>query len=70
VLVAALALRHSSPGSRFYYVNAKNAFGGYTGEKPFAFEYQCPVNKECKMIDYAIPDSQHEGELKWQNNVY
>jgi hypothetical protein len=48
------------------YVNAKNSFGGYAGEKPYAFAYKCTPNAECKMIDYALPSRYYPGELEWQ----
>lgn len=50
----------------WYYVNAKNAFGGYTGEQPYAFKYRCPVGKKCQILDIGIPSDQYKGEVKWQ----
>lgn len=49
------------------YVNAKNSFGGYVGERPYAFSYQCPVNKNCRLINYAIPNDEDFDKVKWQN---
>ena len=48
------------------YVNAKNSFGGYVGERPYAFAYLCPVNKSCQLINYAIPHDRYPGKLDWQ----
>lgn len=48
------------------HVNAKNAFGGYVGERPYAFSYRCPINQKCNLIDYAIPHHRNHDELEWQ----
>lgn len=48
------------------YVNAKNSFGGYVGERPYGFAYQCPPSKTCKLINYAIPYPNRPQELWWQ----
>lgn len=50
----------------FVYVNAKNSFGGYVGERPYAFAYLCPVNKNCQLINYAIPNDKQSDEVVWQ----
>lgn len=49
-------------------VNAKNAFGGYTGFKKYSFEYACKTNipGDCKLTDYAIPHYRYENTLDWQ----
>lgn len=48
------------------FVNAKNSFGGYTGEQAFAFAYKCNANADCKLIDYAVPNKKYPTELEWQ----
>lgn len=64
-----VAYSHGEPVLAWFspvYVNAKNSFGGYVGEKPYAFAYRCQANKNCKLIKYAIPDNKRSGELDWQ----
>lgn len=48
------------------YVNAKNSFGGYVGEKPYGFAYRCPVNKSCQLINYGIPHHKYSDKVDWQ----
>lgn len=50
------------------YVNAKNSFGGYVGDRRYAFQYKCiPNSKEqCKMINIGVPDSKYPDQLDWQ----
>ena len=52
----------------YMYVNAKNSFGGYVGDRRYAFEYKCiPNSKEqCKMINFGVPNSKYPGDLDWQ----
>jgi hypothetical protein len=50
------------------FVNARNSFGGYTGEQSFAFSYKCNSSGDCQPIDYAIPADNDPTELKWQGN--
>ncbi|MFL9608573.1 hypothetical protein ACKF11_00665 [Methylobacillus sp. Pita2] len=49
----------------YVFVNAKNSFGGYTGEKTYAFAYKCNLTKDCKLVDYATP-GQYADQLDWQ----
>lgn len=48
------------------YVNAKNSFGGYVGERPYGFAYQCRPSKSCKLFNYAIPHPTYPQDLWWQ----
>ena len=47
------------------YVNAKNSFGGYVGERPYGFAYRCPANGKCQLINYGIPHYR-DFDLQWQ----
>lgn len=50
-------------------VNAKNSFGGYVGYRTYSFEYICnkSIPGKCKMINYAVPNSEYPGYLEWRN---
>lgn len=47
------------------YVNAKNSFGGYTGERAYVFIYKCPIGQTCELLNYARPNSRYPDELDW-----
>ena len=47
------------------FVNAKNSFGGYTGEQKYIFVYQCPINQGCELIGFARPNSRYPHKLDW-----